>query len=141
MMREVVANRLWLGNAHDARDYRAIFDAGIQAVVELALEEAPAAPPRELIWLRYPLIDGVGNRPSLLRAAVQAIVCLLREETPALVACSAGMGRTPVIAAIALSEYDGQTPEHWLTAVTANHPHDVAPGLWQDALAALTTEE
>lgn len=66
-MRKIFDLPLWLGNARDARDYARLFELEIQAVVDLAMEERPEPPPRELIWLRFPLVDGGGNSPVLLR--------------------------------------------------------------------------
>jgi hypothetical protein len=34
-MRQIPGRKLWIGNAGDLRDPRALFDVGIQAVVEL----------------------------------------------------------------------------------------------------------
>jgi len=69
-VRPIPGYNLWLGNARDGRDLRAILDAGIQAVVDLAFEEPPAVLVRELTYCRFPLLDGAGNPPWLLRAAV-----------------------------------------------------------------------
>ena len=60
-MYEVLPERLWIGNALDARNPRSLFDAGIAAVVDLAYEEEPAVLPRRMVYCRFPLIDGEGN--------------------------------------------------------------------------------
>src|SRR5688572_12689172 len=94
-VRQVPGYPLWLGHAGDARDLRTVLEAGILAVVDLALNEPPAAVTRELVYCRFPLVDGPGNPPWLLRAAVETVAGLVRSDTPTLVYCGAGMSRTP----------------------------------------------
>lgn len=67
-MREVIVNRLWIGNALDARDVSGVLRLGIEAVVDLAIEEPPIQYPRDLVYCRFPLVDGAENSPSVLRA-------------------------------------------------------------------------
>lgn len=93
-MRQVPGRALWLGNAGDLRDARAVLAAGIAAIVELADSEPFAVLPRELIRCRLPLSDG-GDKPAwLLRLAVESVAALLRASVPVLVCCSAGMSRS-----------------------------------------------
>ena len=47
-MRQIHPHALWLGHVGDVRDWRAVFDAGIQAIIDLAGNEPPAIPPRDL---------------------------------------------------------------------------------------------
>jgi hypothetical protein len=123
---------LWLGHEGDGRDFRRLFGAGIQALVQLAIEVLPPQPPRELIYLRFPLYDGPGNDPDLLALTINTLAGLLRAGTPSLVCCSAGMRRTPAIAAVALSRAHGQPPEEWLKRIARQHPTDVSPTFWSD---------
>ena len=102
-MREIQSELLWTGNARDARDARGLIGGGIAAVIDLAYEELPAQLPRQLVYCRFPIVDGAGNDPSLLRLALLTTVELLRSGTPAIVACSAGMSRSPAIAICALA--------------------------------------
>lgn len=111
--------------------------AGVAAVVDLALNELPAQVPRELSYQRFPLVDGAGNPPWLLRAAVDAVAGLVRSGTPTLVFCAAGMCRSPAIAAAALARANGGTPADALALVTQSGPCDVSPALWNDLLSAL----
>lgn len=131
---------LWLGHARDALEYRQLFDAGIEAVVELAVEEPPSSPPRELLYLRFPLVDGVGNDAKLLRLVVRSVAGLLEERWPVLVCCSSGLSRSPAVAATALTLAHGGAPEDWLRRVTEHHPSDVSPGLWGELLGFLPLE-
>lgn len=55
-MHEVIPNSLRLGHTGDARDATRLVDAGIAAVVDLALEDSPPRLPREMTYCRFPLI-------------------------------------------------------------------------------------
>ena len=68
-MREVIPQRLWLGNAGDARNPGRVLDAGITAVVNLAGEELPPNLPRDVIANIKPEDQGqitLGFRPESL---------------------------------------------------------------------------
>src|SRR5207247_693921 len=99
VMRQVLPHSLWLGHAGDGRDFRLILDTGIQAVVQLAAEEPALQLPRELIYCRFPLVDGPGNDAKLLYLATATVASLLERSLPVLVCCGAGMSRSPAIAA------------------------------------------
>jgi len=132
-MRLVPGYNLWLGNARDCRDIRAILDAGIQAVVDLALEEPPAVLVRELTYCRFPLLDGAGNPNWLLSAAVKTVADLLCAGTPTLVCCGAGMSRAPAVAAAATACIRGCSLTDALTLLLPSALADISPAL----LAAL----
>jgi protein-tyrosine phosphatase len=93
--------------------------------------------PREIVYCRLPLVDGAGNPPWLLRAAVKLAAGLLRNRTPTLIYCSVGLSRTPAVAAAALALARGRDPLQCLNSLVPDRPHDVSPGLWQDVLAVL----
>jgi protein-tyrosine phosphatase len=131
-MRRVAPYPLWIGTAHDARNLAVIFEHDIQAIVDLAMDEPPIRPPRELVYLRIPLLDGAGNSPELLRCAVLAVEGCLRENRTTLVACSVGASRSPAIAACALVRYAALSVEQALRVV---QPGDLSPALWTDLLA------
>ena len=135
-MRQIAPHSLWLGHVGDVRDPRKVLDAGIVAVVDLASNEPMPILPRDLIYCRIPLVDGPGNQASLLRFAVRTTARLLHDRTPTLVYCSAGMSRSPAVAAAALALALGQTPLTCLELVAEGRPHDASPGLWQDIVGA-----
>src|SRR5687767_13688539 len=117
-MRRVGEYSLWIGNARDARDIRGILDAGIEAIVDLAVDEPPVQPTRELIYLRFPLVDGSGNPPWLLATAVVGVENLVRVGVPTLVACGGGMSRSLAIAAAAACfGYPPRSPDEILAMV------------------------
>lgn len=136
-MRQIADYPLWLSNAYEARDLRAIHNAEIKAVIDLALNEPPLAVTRELVYCRFPLIDGTGNPPWLLRAAVQTLVDLLSAQIPTLVFCSAGLSRSPLIAAAAIARLQHSSLHDELLAVLRDAPADVSAGLVADCEAVL----
>ena len=108
-MHQIKPHLLSVGHAGDGQNFRQIFDNRIRAIVQLALEEPPIQPPRDLIFCRIPLIDGTGNDPVLLNLAIDTVATLLRSRIATLVCCAGGMSRSPAIAAAALSVVE-QTP-------------------------------
>ena len=135
-MRNVIPNLLWIGNVLDVADLAPIFQAGIEAIVDLALNEKPAQLAREFIYCRFPLNDGGGNPPQRLRAAVDGVESLISKRIPTLVYCSAGMSRSLAVTAVALARSRGQAPEDILLALASGQPHDVSPILWSDICKA-----
>lgn len=131
-MREVIAGKLWLGNARDGRDPRELLDLEIEAVVDLAYEEPPAVLPRGMIYCRIPLVDGGGNDQRMLHLAILATTELIRREIETLVVCGAGMSRSPSVVAASLAIIENTSPESCLQRVTAGTSHEVAPNFWAD---------
>ena len=85
-MREVIPKVLWIGNALEARDVQAVLGVGIAAVVDLAMEEVPILFPRDVTCCRFPLIDGAGNTPAVIKAAIDTTISFIRGRVPTLVA-------------------------------------------------------
>ena len=136
-MRQVPGFQLWLGHVGDVRDLRAVLSTGILAVVDLALNEPPATVTRELAYCRFPLLDGSGNAPWLVRAAVDTVAGLLRSGTPTLLFCGAGMSRTPIIAAAAIARLRNCTLADAVSVVAQSGPADFSPGLLADVQVIL----
>ena len=135
-MREVV-HKLWIGNALEARNLSMVLDAGIEAIVDLAIEEPPISATRELVCCRIPISDGAGNPPARIRLAVETICHLVSSDTPTLVACSAGMSRSPAMVAAALSRLNGIIIDDALNRIADLGPCDVSPALLSDIISAL----
>lgn len=131
-MREIIPTRLWIGNALDARDIRGVLRCGIVAIVDLAIEEPPIQYPRDIVYCRFPLIDGAGNQSAILRAAIETVAHFMASGTPTLVACGAGMCRSPAVVAAAMAAVERITLMDALAKLTAGQPYDVSPGLLQD---------
>jgi hypothetical protein len=138
-MNQILPFPLWIGHGGEGQDFQRIYDAGIEAVVELSAEEPPCPTPRDLVACRFPLTDGPGNPPERLILAVRTVATLIASETPTLVCCGAGMSRAPAVVAAALGVAFGGPLTEWLGRVTRHHPSDVSPGLWGD-LVALSTQ-
>jgi protein-tyrosine phosphatase len=136
-MIEVETGSLWLGNASEAREFRGLFDAEIAAVVDVAWDEPPAQLPRELVYCRFPLVDSDGNSAAMLTLAVQTVVNLLVAGQRTLVACNAGMSRSPAVAAAALSVVRGEEPDRVLSQIGELRSLEVSPRLWEQLIAIL----
>jgi protein-tyrosine phosphatase len=140
-MRQIIPNALWIGHVGDVRDPRAILNAGIVAVVDLALQEPPATLPRDLVYCRFPILDGSGNPAWLLRAAVETTARLVRDRVPTLIYCSSGMSRSPAVAAMAVAMAQNRPAPECLAEVTGAGPVDVSTSLWQDLCAILAARQ
>jgi hypothetical protein len=136
-MTQIHPHSVWIGHAGEGRDSSSLADAGIEALVNLAAEARFDLPPREFLSLRFPLIDGTGNRPAWLELAITSVASLLELRIPTIVTCGAGMSRAPSIVAAALALALHKSPEACLQDVASQHPADVSPGLWEDVKAVL----
>lgn len=137
-MRQIGNRRLWIGHAGDLRDARAVLDAGIEAVVELADNEPFAVLPRELVRCRFPLSDGGDNLAWLLRLAAESVAALLRAGIPTLVGCSAGMSRSVCIAAGGIAIVEQRPLRDVLSEVVGSGPADVSPRLYEQLARAFS---
>lgn len=131
-MREVIPGILWIGNAHDARDVRGVLAFGIGVVIDLAIEEPPIHFPRDLVYCRFPLLDGGGNSRALLQSAIDTTANFVNAKQPTLVACSGGMSRSPIIVSAVLAKIDSLELHAEVERVTATGPCDFSPALWND---------
>ena len=76
--------------------HQRVLDAGIEAIVDLAIDvPSRSTPTRELVYLRFPLMDGEGNSSWLIRGGgLLRSRELVRHGVPTLVACDGGMSRS-----------------------------------------------
>jgi len=138
-MNQIQPYLLHVGHLGDGQHFKALFDENIRAVVQVAWENAPLQLPRELIFCRFPLIDGPGNRPEPIRLAIETVVHLLREQVSVLVCCDSGASRAPAIAAAALAQYTGKPLSGCLQEVTRHRHADVHPALYEHIEGILAT--
>lgn len=131
-MREVIPRIFWIGNAHDARDVKGVLDRGIGVVIDLAIEEPSIHFPRDIVYCRFPLLDGEGNSPALLQSAIDTTANFVIAQQPTLVACSGGMSRSPIIVSAVLAKIESLELHAALERVTATGPCDFSPSLWND---------
>ena len=125
---EIIPSRLWIGNVGDARDVRSILNLGVEAVIDLACNELPVKVPRDIVYLRLPIVDGTGNPPQLLQLAVETTAHLIASGMPTFVFCSAGVSRSPAIVAAAIATAEHSSLDDTLKRIGAMMPHDVLPG-------------
>jgi hypothetical protein len=138
-MRHIPDYSLWLGHAGDARDRHELLRLGVGAVIDLAVEEPPAVAGHEMVYCRFPLVDGTDNPPWLLRAAIDTTATLLRQKVPTLVACGGGISRTPAVAAAALVRLGRPSLQDALLYLAGFGHCDVSAGLLQDVVNATRT--
>jgi hypothetical protein len=62
--------------ASDGRNLQEVLNTGIRAIVQLAMEEPLLLPARDLVFCRFPLLDGIRNDPVLLKLAIDAVATL-----------------------------------------------------------------
>lgn len=136
-MRRIPPHLVWVGNARDARDERRLSERSICAVIDLAIDEPPAQLGHEMLYTRIPLMDGSGNPRWLLRSAIRAVAGAVGDKVPTLVACRAGLSRSPSLTAAGISLATGETATDTLRIVIEAGPIDLSPGLWADVLATL----
>ena len=140
-MNQIEPYALWVGNGGDGRATQALFENEIRAVVELAVEDATLRLPHEFMSLRFPLIDGTGNDPDMIRLAVRSLAFLVGKGIPTLACCGGGMSRSPVIAAAALASVRQVSLEESLSTIANSHATDVTPGLWDEVVRTLREAE
>ena len=130
MIRAIFEDRLFLGNAMDARDLRSLYENRIAAVLDLAINERPAQLAHEMIYCRFPIMDGDGSSDAMITVAIRCIMLLVETKQRTLIACSAGMSRSPAISAAAIALITKQSPEQCLLDIVTGAPHDVSSTLW-----------
>jgi hypothetical protein len=136
-MHQISGESLWIGHSGDLHDIKALFDAGIEAIVDLGREMSIPELPREFIYCRFPLVDGGGNPPTLLQTAISTTGQLLHNRVPTLVVCGAGMSRSPAVAAAALALHHKEPMDQWLHKVSSVKSMDLSLDLWSDVLNAV----
>jgi len=131
-MRKIADFPLWIGHVGDLRDLRLLHATGLAAAVDVAGNEPPTLLTRDLVSCRFPLVDGAGNPPWLLRAAVEIVAGFMRARVPTLVSCSAGQSRSVCVAAAALAWTTHRTLRESLAFLAQFGPADVTPGLYAE---------
>ena len=129
-MTRISPHSLWIGHAGDGRNYPTLHRDRVRALVQLAAEEPPDSPPRDFLYCRFPLMDGGPNDSDVLFLVVNFVTELLRMEMPTLLYCSAGLSRSPAIAAVAMAFHTRRQLNECLRDVGKCRRVDVSPGLW-----------
>jgi len=136
-MNQVKPYSLWIGHAGDGRAIRQIHDHKIRVIVQLAMEEPPIKATRDIVLLRYPLVDGLGNASDLLSLTINSVVALIRARIPTLVCCGGGMSRSPAIVAAALAIISERSFDASLKSLLEFLPADVSASLLQEVSAVV----
>ena len=136
-MRKIEPYSLWVGSIVDGWNLRELHNTGVRAIVDLASNEAPIKLTRDLTYCRFPIVDGLGNDRTTLRVAIDTLTALVQADVPTLVFCSAGMSRSPLIAAAVVSRMSGQPLVDCVSQITTGHAHDVGAALICDVQEAL----
>ncbi len=131
-MRAIIPEVLWIGHAGDARDLKKIMAMGIELLIDLAIEEASVVLPRDVAYCRFPIHDGDSDSPEMLISAIDTVARFARANRRTLVACSAGMSRSPAIAAAVISRLNKIPLDEAIQLVATTGPFDISPRLWAD---------
>lgn len=129
-MIQISTTCLWLGNAADLRDVRGALAEGIQAIIDLAIEEPCPKLPRVFNYSRFSITDDGENNPVVICAAVCLATAYARSQYPVAICCNAGLSRSPTLAAVALAATTETPAKEWLQQISAMKPTDVNPSLW-----------
>lgn len=129
IMDQITPHSLWIGSAGDLQDVRPLYEAGIQAIVQVAYEELLPPLPRGFVVCRFPILDGEGNDPHILHLALQTLTGMLETKFATLVCCQAGTSRSPALAAAALACSTGEPLSVWLTRIATCWAVGIHPGL------------
>jgi len=140
-MRQIDELSLWIGTARDARDIKYVLGQGIKTIIDLAIEEPPILATRDMVYLRFPLLDGIGNPPWLLGVVLSTVEGMILSRVPTLIACGAGMSRSPAVASVVAARFMGIEPVDVLVSLQNHGPIDVSPLLWQELLATNSRTE
>lgn len=95
------------------------------------------------MYHRFPLLDGSGNPPEVLRLAVETVAALIRLKVPTLVCCGMGLSRSPAIAAAGMALALDQPADEMMRRLADCHPVDVSPALWAEVrrISRISTHE
>lgn len=132
---------VWLGNASDLRDIRAVLDHGVTAIVDLAVEEPVPEMPRTINYCRFTLTDDGENNPANIRAAILATSAFVAGGHTTAICCNAGLNRSPSVAAAVISRLSGDSPTRCLELVARVKHIDVNPALWNQIVGVLSDIE
>ncbi len=95
---------LYVGSVRDAEDYTALKAAGIGAVLTLAW---PISHPDDIAVERVFFEDGAPIPEDVFYRALSFVRRQRRRDRKVLIACSAGISRSPTIAVAVLHELEG----------------------------------
>lgn len=131
---DFVTDRIAVGSRFDAADYPRLREDGMTAVLNVAWDldivyPCPSDEPHmfAIEYQKVGLIDGPGNLPETLMAAVWMLGQLAERHDRILVHCHAGVSRSATVTALHIATTDGESFLESLNRVrqrrTVANPH------------------
>lgn len=126
---DFVTERIAVGGRKDAENVAVLREQGITAVLNVAWDLDIVYPRRSegssvfaLEYQKVGLIDGRGNHPGTLLAAVWILSQLLERHQRVLVHCHAGVSRSATVVALYLATFDGKSFREGIQEVRKHRP-------------------
>ncbi len=138
-MIQIPDTAIFLGNAGDLWDISSVLAHGVEAIIDLAVEEPIPKMPPVITYCRFALTDHGENSEPLVRAAVTSAATLIAGGVLTAVCCNAGLNRSPSIAAAAMSVAFQSEPASELRRIAELKSIDVNPALWSQVVRACRT--
>ena len=127
---DFITDRIAIGDRHEAQNLNLLFESQIDAVLNVAydldISHFNQVPPShhkfQLEYQKVGMIDGSGNQPTTLIAAVYMLDELLERHQRVLVHCHAGVSRSSTVVATYLAHKDGMNFDEALEFVKSKRP-------------------
>lgn len=101
-----ISDKIYLGNSKDAANDFDLAQAGITAVLNVAID-LPCPVRKGIVSYRVGLYDGPGNPAGMFEAAVVTLGSLIEGDHTVLIHCHAGISRSPAVLAAYLTAKKG----------------------------------
>lgn len=123
-----ITETIAVGGLEDILDLKQLRTAGITGV--LSIDWFPASSPsKELLWRKHVLVDGPGNSPSDLDAALSHVRFLVDNCPRVLVACREGLSRSPFLAACHIATLEHRKLADVINDILGHHQIAIDPAL------------
>ncbi len=129
---------IWIGNASDLRDIPSVLNNGVAAIIDLAAEEPFPTIPRATSYCRFALTDDGENNAADIQAAILAASTFVSVGLAIAICCSAGLSRSPSVAAATMSFISGDSLVASLELVSAVKHIDVSPAFWNQVVGVFS---
>lgn len=136
-MIRIANTNIHLGTAADLRDIRSVLNAGVTAIIDLAIEEPLPTIPRVTNYCRFVITDDGENDPGIIQTAIQTAFGFLSNGQTIAICCNAGLNRSPAIAAAVVSKINQCEPADALKLVGKTKHIDVNPALWRQIVSLI----
>ena len=131
---DFITDRIAIGDRYEAQDFDLLLDLKIDAVLNVAFDLdisyyrqiPPSYHKFQIEYQKVGMIDGYGNQPTALIAAVYMLDELLGRHRTVLVHCHAGVSRSSTVVATYLAHKDGINFDEAIELVRSKRPR-VAP--------------